>query len=295
MGSSLAQTSSAVGVIVKAKARSRGREVEEPALYAGLVKMSDATVLVERGKDRLVALAESINARWGSTSGIRYDVGTDDVVRVYAATPEPPPRAWATDVRDILSDLRSALDYAVFSSAIRATGEDPPPGARSLALPVELSREGFVGKAPRYLQGLSEAAVGLIESCQPYHWGDKDSGLYLLNELNNASKHRAMPVVWEGLESTKLEITKLAAMRLEDFKVMHRPGKLKDGDLLFSFRVATEVEGTPLLRLGVQTQLKLVFPTGSAAAGMPVLEVLRACHAWSSGLVARLEALPTEG
>lgn len=57
-------------------------------------------------------------------------------VRLTARVKEAPPlKDWSLEVGDILSNLRSALDYAVRELAVIGTGSNPPPGEKKLQFP----------------------------------------------------------------------------------------------------------------------------------------------------------------
>ena len=119
--------------------------------------------------------------------------------------PEMPdvPLDWAILVGEIAHNLRSALDGVICQLAIRSN-----PGSdwrlckeKRTAFPVFLKGPHAVAKRERFsrkrLAYLRPAYVTRIEGLQPYKRGNghRRSTLWLLHELNNADKHRLVPVI----------------------------------------------------------------------------------------------------
>jgi len=90
--------------------------------------------------------------------------------------------------------LRSALDHLVWQLIVTNTGADPK-GTRS-GFPIFKTEAGFKKRAPEMITGVSASAEERIRAAQPYHAGaDAERVLtWILHELNNADKHRLIPV-----------------------------------------------------------------------------------------------------
>lgn len=94
---------------------------------------------------------------------------------------------------DCVHNLRCALDHAVFSLAVYATGTIP--GTR-LQWPVLETPNDKTLK--HQTAGLPAGAFAIIESLQPYHMGPADafkrSPFWQLHKLDIIDKHRLPPV-----------------------------------------------------------------------------------------------------
>jgi hypothetical protein len=99
---------------------------------------------------------------------------------------------------DCVHNLRCALDHAVFSLAIYATGNIP---GRRLQWPVLETPNDKTLK--QQTAGLPAEAVAIIESLQPYHAGPADafkrSPIWQLHKLDIIDKHRRVAIGLHGL------------------------------------------------------------------------------------------------
>lgn len=94
-------------------------------------------------------------------------------------------------------NLRAALDYAVYATAIIDSGwRNPPPGESVLQFPVCDTPESW-RKNAYHVGPLSEKHRTWIESVQPYVGTDDptERGIYWLNHLARLDRHRALRVV----------------------------------------------------------------------------------------------------
>lgn len=120
---------------------------------------------------------------------------------------EPDLRRWGLLLGDGMHNLRCALDLAVYELAIRASGEDPPPVARSLQFPITDSPDKWA-TAKRRIEPLHEEAKRVIRDAQPYE-RECDlvvSPLRLLRELDDADKHRLVAPGIFGVEGGRVSI-----------------------------------------------------------------------------------------
>jgi hypothetical protein len=119
---------------------------------------------------------------------------------------EPIPTHLSLIIGDVLQNLRSALDYLVWELVIAAKNEPTQYNAFLICSTAKSFREA---KGKR-LKGVDAEAIALIESLQPYHFGEQrksNASLLVLDELANINKHRRIlltrlaPVVLDGLAS----------------------------------------------------------------------------------------------
>ena len=118
---------------------------------------------------------------------------------------EPDLAGYGLVIGDVASNLRSCLNYLAYDLTVLETQANPPPRDRNIQFPIvsdgkewENSRKGLI---PNVGGKVSDA----IQSVQPYKRGHADPStdpdapveshpLWWLNELNNADKHRLIPV-----------------------------------------------------------------------------------------------------
>lgn len=115
------------------------------------------------------------------------------------------PSEWALILSDLLNNLRSALDHAVWELAIRNAGPTPP-NAASIAFPVCVDAAEFDRRAQRCLAALAPDDVAKVERLQPYldcppDLSPTDHPLLLLHDLNRLDKHRTLPLVRRWVNS----------------------------------------------------------------------------------------------
>lgn len=119
----------------------------------------------------------------------------------------PPLQRWTLMAADCLNNLRSALDYLVYTIAVFESGINPPPDEGTLAFPItdcranfdEAIRKGRLGK-------ISEPVRAAVEGLQPYnrpHEGLPMPLLRILRVLNNTDKHRLLKVSYAAVAQGK--------------------------------------------------------------------------------------------
>ena len=115
--------------------------------------------------------------------------------------PETPAWRWGTILGDVIHNLRSALDHLAFALAdVNAPdrGDD-----RITLFPITQDKTDFDSKRRR-LKFVSDRHVEMIEREQPWQRNDPstvaDHPLSLLEELDNADKHRVLRVVALGFD-----------------------------------------------------------------------------------------------
>lgn len=216
--------------------------------------MDDAWVRFNRAKsnfDKLHAEVEDFQRDHPST--VRLDQGGKgpvrldgrNRVRLVASISARPPSDWSLSAGDILVDLRSALDYAVFALAVANCAPDPPPNQRQIEFPIAEDSGWFAKRRKAKIGALSGPAQDWIEGEQPYqpaNQGTPDAPAVLLvfNELVGVHKHRFLHVMTTMLKRFSLPLMG-TGVRVEQAMTYAVRGELKDGAPLASFRlVATQ-------------------------------------------------------
>jgi hypothetical protein len=108
---------------------------------------------------------------------------------------EEPPSDWGLIVGDILTNLRAALDHAVFGHADRRMVLTPRQ-EKELNYPIIPISTDWPSHRNRLTQLMDPNVLNVIEQSQPYH--DATPGEYplaVLNSLVNQDKHRSVRVV----------------------------------------------------------------------------------------------------
>lgn len=146
------------------------------------------------------------------------------VVNFRVNVKHPPPESWGLIVGDILTNLRAALDHALFGHAaarqsLTATQE------RSRQYPLILKASDWPG-AQAKLSPLTEPAVlQVIEDSQPFKVPKPEwHSFALLNGLVNRDKHRQVRVVSYSNEAFKITGTTGDVER-----IANKPCEMTDG------------------------------------------------------------------
>lgn len=176
-------------------------------------------------------------------------------------------------------NLRAALDYAVYATAIVDNGwQDPPPGEHVLQFPVCDTPESWKTSA-YHVRPLSERHRSWIEQVQPYQGtGDPTvRGIYWLNHLARLDRHRALRVVgaYVSESSPVVRLTKPGVVEFDEM-----PEEIfvdgEDGAVIASFTVAPwtigdDVEANPNTALDVELKdFALGRPSGKTWLRMPM-------------------------
>jgi hypothetical protein len=98
---------------------------------------------------------------------------------------EVPERSYLL-VGDFAHNLRSSLDYVVWSLVTKATGKTP----KSTAIQFPIQAKEALDTFARQIEGVPQSVLGVIESLQPFHCVDpKDHPLWQLHKLDIIDKH----------------------------------------------------------------------------------------------------------
>jgi hypothetical protein len=258
--------------------------------------MDDAWIRVRRAKanvQRLNGEVANLRTPYPEVEVRPKDEHGESHALVIARVPERPPKEWGLLIGDILVDLRSALDYAIYALAVTQTGQEPPPWAHRLEFPIckddRLAWGEVIGR--HKLDGVPPNAVDYIASIQTYQLGSGDTGaLLFLEELVGLNKHRFIPISWSRLDGTMLKMN-WDGCRPERMKAFHLPGELKDGTVLLDV-VLADIE--PHAKIEVQTTVA-TFVVIEFRGGWMRLTELRKFGPYVEHVIGELERFLTPG
>ena len=151
-------------------------------------------VRLDRALQHLEAFENRIQWLGGNNPysvGINRD-GETGYYFVTATIPQAPPNEWGLLISEFSHNLRAALDNLVWQLALKRTIAP----FDYAGFPVYLSQSGFNSGGNRLVTDLSPLQQVMIERTQPYHRRNpRRDPLWLLHQINNADKHRFLPVV----------------------------------------------------------------------------------------------------
>ncbi|MGK2852267.1 MAG: hypothetical protein ACSLFN_15350 [Candidatus Limnocylindrales bacterium] len=224
--------------------------------------------------DRAIAHREEALRVWNAfvtqdddpySIGLYMDLEREGVgrgtIKVWQDTPVPPllPILFG----EYFYNLRAALDYAVYATAVIDNGwQDPPPGEHVLQFPICESPKSWGANAFR-VAPLSERHRGWIESVQPFVGGGNPRlrGIYWLNHMARLDRHRELRVVGGFLaEANPLVYGETGTV--VTFDHMDNEVFVEDGTVIARFTISPwaegdEVEANP--QAGIDIELKDFF------------------------------------
>ena len=154
---------------------------------------------IRRAKSELEALHLAMRALSGSYQHRVVATEYNPQSRRYALRmriPQLPPDDWGVATGEIAHNFRAALDNLVWQLALLDNNEGYLLGlkrAEKPQFPIYIDAKTFQYQG---IQCLAKEHQATIERSQPYHAGREAATqpLTLLQELNNADKHRVLPV-----------------------------------------------------------------------------------------------------
>ena len=171
-------------------------------------------------------------------TSLKVDDDGSGRIAIYA-TYEPLPEIFGLELGEMLYQLRAALDHVIYATAVRETGQDPPPDHDVLEFPITMSPDAFQ-RAAWKIAPLSEEFRPLIEWVQPYN-ADKvpepgnvlNTSLGLLHEWARIDRHRRLHVIgsWAAEAKPKLRLPEgVRVVNMEELLVIRRGVRILGSD-----------------------------------------------------------------
>jgi hypothetical protein len=228
---------------------------------------------LQRANQQLQSLEGEVE-RWLLTNPYTItddiDAEGDNVARITSV--ELPPRIVAPLIGDCLYNFRSALDHLVYALSVKNTPNLSEAQATQTAFPVFKDPAGFHKRGMGKIRHISPAAQAIIEGLQPYQAGHNAmlESLWLLNQLQNIDKHRALLLTVIAQRGVNAQIPPKAHMQVLKFTAAR---DLTKADAEFArYRFVNIEDGTPV-KMEVKPVLQIAF--GNAPGeGRPVLDGL---------------------
>ncbi|MCV7193133.1 hypothetical protein [Mycolicibacterium brumae] len=168
-------------------------------------------------RDALRADVEAFRARephdWVMRQSDHLFDPTLSIVRVVIQVKEEMPDYWGLIFGDILTNLRAALDHAVYSHAVARVALTPRQ-ERQLHYPIITDPTKWPSAQTALSSLIDPAVLTVIDQCQPFRHSAQDGGpdwhpLTILNRLVNLDKHRAVRLVLYTNESFSVTSSEL--------------------------------------------------------------------------------------
>ncbi len=250
----------------------------------------------------MTAWAASVNA-WAAERPGNYGVDfkaeqhETSVLHVQLAAKvmeAPPLKDWSLEVGDVLSNLRSALDYAVRELAVVGTGSSPPPGERKLQFPIFDDERGYRKVEEVWLRGVPESARAVVESFQVFRqeFGPTEiPWLCAFREVHNESKHRRLLDLSGALDATTIRLDGTIMPKTLDAKYLGK--SLEHGDLLaeFDLNLAAGIPRNLSVSASIDPYLVFHFTAPGEGGALAGQEVGLALGGFIGGVEAVLDAL----
>src|SRR3990170_8909162 len=164
------------------------------ACWARLSRMAEPIdrirAKVTRAKENIEDFQLRVRAFYGThpyTVGFKEDAQTGKRT-YYLASIEDIPLSVETVAADALGDLREAIDHLAYQSELAACGAEPK---HPVYFPIADSAAEYPTLRARYIRCAGQAAIDAIDATEPYK-GGKGHGLWQLNTLKKADKHRLL-------------------------------------------------------------------------------------------------------
>jgi hypothetical protein len=207
-----------------------------------MADLSGVLAKLDRAEEHRVEFDELVEEYVGGepyTIYSQYDPGTGWHTLRWQALREPPLQRLALVFGDMISNLRTTLDYLVWQLVLAAGNR---PGRRT-SFPVVRRAKDWAVQSRTALGGVERRWTDEIESRQPFQRHDRPSihPLAILDHVNNLNKHRFLPVALLSVEQLGLLINVESARgeMIESQDFLDRP-ITPDGEVA-RFRVPSRV------------------------------------------------------
>jgi hypothetical protein len=159
---------------------------------------------IERAKQHVLHLNGAIDA-FGKTNPYAVSTKRDPQTRklvYYVSRVDPVPLQISAIAGDITNNLRTALDYLHQHLLMVGTGSNVPSKGKDASFYIDGHPDPnhYKTSAPGKVKGLRQDAIDALNRLEPYKRG-KGNDFWILNELNNIDKHRALVMVGSAYRS----------------------------------------------------------------------------------------------
>jgi hypothetical protein len=197
---------------------------------------------------------------------VRANVNPDGAGVIWLSRPKPFPKLFALQCGEMLYQLRSALDGAVYKAAVLETGKDPPPDEQNLEFPIFGGSRDYRKKSPRMLGPLADYQRRIIESVQPYRAKnltpsefakDINRNIGILHDWARKDRHRRLHMLGGYVLSVNPAIACPPGVTVANIDII-KSGFLEDDSIIARFRLVgyergMEIKTNPYL----QTQISI--------------------------------------
>ena len=261
---------------------------------------------VERAKKYILDLEAAIAAFRKTepyTVGTKRDPQTRKLV-YYMTRVDPVPLDIAAISGDVVHNLRGALDYLHQHLFMIGTGTSAPSKDVAFYIDGDPNPNHYKTSAPAKVQGLRQDAIDALRRIEP-HKGGTGHNLWILSELNNIDKHRALVMVgsayrsmsfWPIAQRSMATIPGAVAIPDEVARVMHEALFIRPADALCPLKAGDElfidaVDAEPNQQMQFRFDIAINEP--QVIESKPILEALHQLVEFVSDIVKDFKPLLT--
>lgn len=226
------------------------------------------------------------------------DLETNEYILVYFPIGEIPCN-WSVIIGEILFNLRSALDLAIYELTVREQGvplsktEFPVFDDKSVFS--ELKKDGTpTTRSGLYkIRGLSQKTIDCIEASQPYNIRQtgKESVLALLHEMNNIDKHNRLHLCRQMAFKTKIILIRDAPPNYLSMVLDNIGGNLDERAIIARMEISPPFLDDEVY-MNADVVIEIFFDKGASSAfseHQSVVETLQVLIAGVETILLRLE------
>ncbi|MCC3317817.1 hypothetical protein [Nocardia africana] len=149
------------------------------------------------------------------------------VAKLRVTVSEPIPTEWPLIIGDLLTNLRAALDHALYGH-VTAAHTLSPTAERSLQYPILTNHEKWPTVSTKLAAWCDPRVLGAIEATQPFKSTAPDEHpLAVMNGLVNSDKHRSIRVVTYNRHEVTVTNCPLTVVSIDD-----KPKEMADGAVI---------------------------------------------------------------
>ncbi len=272
--------------------------MSEPTMDGCLTKVDRAMQHIDQINDELAAGMVDVDPESIQVRRIRHYESSKAVERmvfyISGIPPKIPPQL-SVLVGEVVFQLRSALDHLVYQLVVANTKKEPT--CKTQFPIVATGNKGnpdplanYESQKPGMIKGVSAAAEAIIDNLQPLKRGASyhEDPLWMINELNNADKHRLLNLTVRGVAAYRVEVRGARSSTTAVF----RPRVLfKDGAELGRLTLPDSLLGTKVDVHGKMT-LEVAIEQAGLIRNVPMLPLLFQFHDYVDGIIDACMRLP---